>query len=32
MNVSVRDLYFENGQWTDHYVYYLNTHDEILKT
>ncbi|NQE00593.1 GNAT family N-acetyltransferase, partial [Staphylococcus xylosus] len=23
---------FENGQWTDHYVYYLNTHDEILKT
>ncbi|MDG0820766.1 GNAT family N-acetyltransferase [Staphylococcus equorum] len=21
---------FENGEWTDHYVYYLNTHNEII--
>ncbi|MGJ5711452.1 GNAT family N-acetyltransferase, partial [Staphylococcus equorum] len=21
---------FENGKWTDHYVYYLNTHNEII--
>ena len=21
---------FEHGQWTDNYVYYLNTHDEPM--